>query len=69
MLTLAVVSATEKRPASLNVVPHGSLTLGSVRRARPGTSEIRLDWTYPGWGSGRSPQRQQGMALAGAAGW
>src|SRR6516164_6042803 len=49
VLTLAVVSATEKRPVSLNVVPHGSLRLGSVNWARPGMSEIKLVWTYPVW--------------------
>src|SRR5262245_51905563 len=49
VLTLVLVSETEKRPVSLNEVPHGSLRLGSVSWARPGMSEIRLVWTYPVW--------------------
>src|SRR5437868_12452069 len=49
VLTLVFISETEKRPVSLNDVPHGFLRRGSVSWARPGMSEIRLVWTYPVW--------------------
>src|SRR3954454_1035834 len=49
VLTLLFVSETEKRPVSLNDVPHGSRRLGSVNWARPGMLEIRFVWTYPVW--------------------
>src|SRR5215831_14003010 len=49
VLTFVFVSETEKRPVSLNDVPHGFLRLGSVSGARPGMSEIRLVCTYAVW--------------------
>src|SRR5262245_40466555 len=47
VLTLDFVSDTEKRPVSLNDVPHGFLRLESVSWARPGMLETRLVWTNP----------------------
>src|SRR5436309_918096 len=50
VLTLVFVSEIEKRPVSLNDVPHGFLRLGSVSWAFSlARSEIRLVWTYPVW--------------------
>src|SRR6266852_2785949 len=51
VLTFVCWSETEKRPVSLNEVPHGFLRLGAVSWARPGMSETRFVWTYPVWGA------------------